>query len=393
MNSPLPVAEWLCLIPALSGSLFWMLCLGAAARFLRRPRAPEPAAWPPVTLLKLVRGWERGLEENLRSACVQDYPDYQVIFSVHGENDPALPLLGRLQAEFGPERVTVVVGSVRVGTNGKINNLAGALPHARHEILVLSDSDAYLPPRYLKAMVAALLVPDVGYASSLYRAGGVRTLSERLMLLTLDADFLPSAVFAYETGASKFCLGASVALRGATLERIGGPAALADYLVEDYEMGRRITALGLRHALVPFVVEITLDVPNFPAWWRQQVQWDQKTRAARPRAFFATVVVRSVPFALLFLLLRRADALGLAVFGAALGVRWATAALWLRWGLHDREGLRSLAWLPLRDLLGLVSWAAAQLRRTTVWRGENFVLTRDGRLQAAGAGERTPCGG
>jgi ceramide glucosyltransferase len=393
MNSPLSLAEWLCLIPAVSGSLFWMLCLGAAARFRRRPRAPEPAAWPPVTLIKLVCGWERDLPETLRSACRQEYPHYQVILSVHDQNDPALPLLREIQAEYGPERVTVVVGGVRLGTNGKINNLAGALPQARHEILVLSDSDVWLPPHYLKAMVAALLRPEIGYASSLYRAAGPRTVCERLMLLTWNADFLPSAVFAYETGASNFCLGASVALHCATLERIGGPAALADYLVEDYEMGRRITALGLRHALVPCVVEITLDAPNVLAWWRGQVQWDQKTRAARPWAFFATVVIRSVPFALLFLLLRRADAVGLAVFTGALAVRWATAAVWLRCVLDDGEGLRSLPWLPLRDLLGLVSWAAAQLRRTTIWRGENFVLTRGGRLRAADAGGKTPCGG
>ncbi len=393
MNSPLSWPEWLCLIPVVSGSLFWMLCLGTAARFRRRPPAPEPAAWPPVTLIKLVCGWERGLAEALRSACLQDYPDYQVVFSVHGDNDPALPLLREIQAEFGPERVSVVAGCVRVGTNGKINNLAGALPHARHEILVLSDSDVCLPPQYLKAMVAALLAPGVGYASSLYRAAGARTVAERLMLLTWNADFLPSAVFAYETGASNFCLGASVAVRSATLARIGGPAAVADYLVEDYEMGRRIAGLGLRHALVPFVVEITVDVPAFASWWRRQVQWDQKTRAARPWAFFATVVIRSVPFALLFLLLRRADAVGMAAFTAAVAVRWATAAVWLRWALNDREGLRSWHWLPLRDVLGLVSWAAAQLRRNTVWRGENFVLTRDGRLQSTGMEGKTPCGG
>jgi ceramide glucosyltransferase len=392
MNSPLSLPEWLCLIPVVSGSLFWMLCLGAAVRFRRRPRAPQPAAWPPVTLIKLVCGWERGLAEALRSACRQDYPDYQVIFSVHGENDPALPLLREIQAEFGSERVTVVAGDVRMGANGKINNLAGALPHARHQILVLSDSDVCLPPDYLRAMVAALLLPEVGYVSSLYRAGGVRTLPERLLLLTLNADFLPSAIFAYETGASNFCLGASVALRSATLERIGGPAAVANYLVEDYEMGRRIAALGLRHVLVPFVVDLTLDAPTFPGWWRRQVQWDQKTRAARPWAFFATVVIRSVPFALLFLLLRRADALGMAVFTAAVAVRWATAAVWLRWALDDREGLRSLPWLPLRDLFGLVSWAAAQLRRNTVWRGENFVVTRDGRLQPAPVADKIPCG-
>lgn len=393
MNSLLSPLQWLCLIPIAGGSLFWVLSLATLARFRRRPVAPPPPEWPPVTLIKLVCGLEKNLREHLRSACLQDYPDYQVILSVRSPKDPAMPLLREIQAEFGSERVTLAAENLRLGPNGKMNNLAGALRHARHDLLVLSDSDVLLPSGYLRAMVAPLLEAGVGYVSGLYRAVGADTLAARWMQLTLNADFLPSVVFAYETRASNFCLGASVALRRATLERIGGPAALAEYLVEDYEMGRRIAALGLRHVLVPCLVETTVELPSIRSWWHRQVQWDQKTRAARPWAFFATVLIRSVPFAVALFLLRRADLLGAAVLAVALALRWSTAAVWLRWGLHDAEGLRSLPWLPLRDLAALASWAAALLRRHTVWRGEEFLLTRDGRLEAVRTEAHSGCGG
>ncbi|MCS6952992.1 MAG: bacteriohopanetetrol glucosamine biosynthesis glycosyltransferase HpnI [Bryobacterales bacterium] len=391
MSSGLTALEWLCSVPVAAGSLFWLLSLGTLARFRRRPIAPLPAEWPPVTLIKLVCGLEKNLRDTLRSACLQNYPVYQVIFSVRSPEDPALPLLEEIQAEFGAERVTLAVENLHLGPNGKVNNLAGALPHARYEVLVLSDSDVLLPPDYLRAMVAPLLDPGVGYVSSLYRAASAETLAERWMLLTLNADFLPSVVFAYETGASHFCLGASVAVRRTTLERIGGPAALADYLVEDYEMGRRIVALGLGHVLAPCVVDTVLDLPSMGAWWRQQVQWDQKTRAARPWAFFATVVIRSVPFAVLLVVLRRADPVSAVMLAMALIVRWSVAAAWLQWGLRDREGLRALLWLPLRDVAALGSWAAALLRRKTVWRGEEFLLKRGGRLHGVRTRRQSGC--
>lgn len=379
----LSLIEWVCLAPVIGGSLYAVLCLLAALRF--RPRPVQPSAdafskWPPVTVLKPVHGVEKHLRDNLRTACLQDYPDYQVVLSVQEPNDPAIPLLNELQEEFGTERVSVAIEDRRAGSNGKINNLLGGLLHARHEILVISDSDIRVKPDYLRTIVAPLANPEVACVCTLYKAVCAGSWFERMELLTLNADFLPSVVFAHVTGAARFCLGASTALRRSTLQEIGGLESLADYLVEDYEMGRRIRSAGKRIAVVPYCADTVVDLKTPGQWWSHQVYWDQNTRAAQPGGFFATVLVRSIPFALLFALVRLGDLIGLRVLLGALAVRLVTAAVMLRWGFQDREGFRALALLPFRDLAALISWFLAFTKRTTVWRGTEFLLTRDGRL-------------
>jgi len=388
-----PILEWLFLIPVVCGSVFVVLCLLAVIRL--RTRAPRIAefsfsSWPPVTLLKPVYGLEKNLRENLRSACLQDYPAYQVVLSVQRRDDPAILLLQEIQREFGSELVCVAVEDCRAGTNGKINNLVGGLKHARHDILVISDSDVLLRPDYLKTIVAPLADPNVGYVCTLYKATHADTWHERVELLTLNADLMTSMIFARVTGITSFCLGATTALRRDTLEAIGGLPALADYLVEDFEMGRRIWKLGKKDVILPYFIDTIMDLKSPSQWWGHQVYWDQNNRAARPLAFAVTILVRSVPFALLYAAARLGDALGTAVLLAALLLRLATAAVILGWGLRDREGLRSLYLLPFRDLAALVSFFLAYTKRTTVWRGSHFTLTRDGRLVAR---EGNVCGG
>ena len=379
------VLELVCLIPAIGGSVYGLLCL-ATAVWLRVGRidsfGSRVATWPPATILKPVHGLEKNLRENLRSACVQDYPKFQVVFSVQNRNDPAIPLLSEIQQEFGPELVTVAIENLRLGTNGKINNMAGGLRHARHDILVISDSDVELRPDYLKTIVAPLADPRIGCVCTLYKATHAKSWYEKLELLSLNADFMPSVIFAHVTGASNFCLGASAALRRPVLDEIGGLDALADYLVEDYEMGRRIWVSGKKIAVLPYLVDTMVDLKRPSQWWNHQVYWDQNTRAARPGAFFATVLIRSVPFALLYALARQFDQTGLAVLAGTSLVRLMTAALIMGWALGDREGLRNLPLLILRDLAALASWLLAFTKRTTVWRGTQFTLTRDGRLVA-----------
>jgi len=371
--------QWICLVPILGGSVYAILCLLALLRFRTQPpsslRSPF-SEWPPVTILKPLCGLEKNQRMNLRSVCLQDYPKYQVIFSVQNPDDPVIPLLKEIQQEFGPEKVSVVIENCQAGPNGKINNLLGALPHAHYDILVISDSDVCLRQDYLKAIIAPLAEPDVGCVCTLYKATCADRWFEKMELLTFNADFIPSVIFAHVTGVSHFCLGPSMALRRSTLKDIGGLEALARYLVEDYEIGRRLWISGKKIPIVRYFVDIVVDLKNPFQWWNHQIYWDQKTRAAQPAGFFATLLIRSVPFALFFAAARSGDAIGLMILGGAIGLRLATAAVILGWGLRDREGLKSLALLPLRDITGLVSWLLAIMRKRVIWRGSEFNLIR-----------------
>jgi ceramide glucosyltransferase len=372
--------EALLLIPVVGGSLFYMATQVTASLFFRSEQGQATNTnQPPVTMLKPIYGLERNLERNLRSALSQDYPDYQVVMSVQRLDDPALPLLRRLEQEYGPERATVVAVQSEPVVNGKVQNLENGLSAARHDILVISDSDVFTPADYLARIAAPLRDADVGYVCTLYKGVDARSWYEQLELLTYNAEFIPSSVFAYRTGASGLCLGASVALRRTTLEAVGGLASLADYLVEDYELGRRILERGQRMVLLPYFVDLTVDLDSAKSWWRHQIYWDQNTRAARPVGFAASVLTRAVPFALLYAALRLFDPLGLLILLAAIAVRLGTAAgnaLLLR----DRATLRALWLLPLRDLAGLLFWVLAMGKRTFVWRGYEFELARGGRI-------------
>ncbi|MGF1608704.1 MAG: bacteriohopanetetrol glucosamine biosynthesis glycosyltransferase HpnI [Kiloniellales bacterium] len=375
------LVEAVLLVPVLGGALFYLASLVTALMFFRRAtaHAEAEAHTPPVTILKPIYGLERELERNLRSACTQDYPDYQVVLSVQRLDDPALPLLRRMERDYGSRRVTVVAAQSEPVVNGKVQNLQNALSAARHEVLVISDSDVFTPPGYLKSIVAPLRDPEMGYACTLYKGADARSWYEQLELLTYNADFVPSSVFAYQTGASGLCLGASVALHRRTLEAVGGLESLADYLVEDYELGRRILQRGQRMVLVPYFVDLTVDLNGPASWWRHQVYWDQNTRAARPAGFVASVLTRALPFALLYAALRLFDPLGLAVLAATLAVRLGTAAGTAAL-FGDSAGLRALWLLPLRDAAGLVFWCLALGKRRFVWRDHEFELTRDGRI-------------
>jgi len=374
----LHIVDGIVLIPVAGGSVFSVLCVIAAFRVVAASRQASPEFTPPVSVLKPIYGMDRELEENLRSFCEQDYPDFEIVLSLQRENDPARPLLERLQADY-PERVTLTVRNSEPVLNGKIQNLMIGLDAARHEILVISDSDTRVPPDYLRAIVAPLADPKVGYVCTLYRIAEGRNLAEKLELLTMNCDFGPSLLFTYWTNAAVFCLGASTAVRRADLEATGGMGSLAEYLVEDQEMGRRLAAAGKPMRFVPMTIDMIPDYADLAAWWRHVVYWDQNTRAANPSGFAATVLIRAVPFALLFAVLTGFSWIGLAVAAAALGIRIGAAAA-IAAILRDQAALKALWLLPLRDLIGLASWAAALRKRTFTWRGHEFRLTREGRI-------------
>jgi len=379
------VIQGLIAIPVAVGSIYALLTVAAVLRFSRRRTiVPQLATWPGVTILKPVCGLEKGLEENLRSVCEQDYGSYQVVLSVQQPDDPALPLLRRLEAEYGRDRVTVAVASGPSASseprasNGKILNLSNAEAAAQHEILVISDSDVEVRPDYLRAIVPPVLDPEVGFACTIYRGVRAGRWYEKLEALSLH-DFIVNVIFASSTGASGWCLGSSMAFRRSTLKEIGGFEPLGEYLVEDFEMGRRIWEQGFELRLVPHTVDVVVDLESPRAWWSHQLYWDLNTRMARLKGFLAHALVRSVPFAFLLTAVRLFDPLSLLVLFGAIALRLLTSAANLAL-LREGEGLRNLYWLPVRDMAAMGTWLVALVKRRVSWRGADFELTRDGRM-------------
>ena len=361
----------LLLVPVAISCAYWIATTATLLRFFRtRPR--EVSGWlPTVSLIKPVCGLEKNLYENLSTACRQDYPAYEVTFSVQDAADPALPVLARIRDENPRVPVHVVVDRACAGPNGRLSNILNATERATGDVLVYSDSDMRLDPGYLRTIVAPLVDSSVGVACTLYRAEGAENLYESLELLSLNADFVPSMVFATEAGIALACPGASQAIRRETLTRLGGLTPLAYSLVEDLELGRAVVAAGLRILLVPHVAVTGVDLARPSAWWQHQVYWDQNSRVASPKGFFFTWLVRGIPFAGLYALF--AGSASWSVLVVALAIRLGTTAV-NSLLLGDREGIRRLWLLPLRDTAGLFVWFASLTSRKVHWRGRVFAL-------------------
>jgi len=355
---------------------YWIAVAVTVAIFFARKRLPARDGYrPKVSLIKPVCGLEKGLYENLSSATAQDYPDYEVLYALQNPEDPVLPTLERIRAEAPSGRVRILIDSAAAGPNGRLCNILNATREAKGEVLVYSDSDMLLDTGYLRAIVAPLADPSVGVSCTLYRAHGAVNVWERLEMLSLNAEFVPSMIFATVTGVALACPGASQAVRRETLEKIGGLAPMADSLVEDLELGRGVVNAGLKLVIEPHVAATGVDLSGWRPWWRHQVYWDQNTRAANPVGFFFTCLVRGIPLAVLYCFaMLPHDLLELELLLATVAIRLATSAVTCLY-LGDREGLRTLWLLPVRDLTGAATWAASFLQREVHWKGRVFTLS------------------
>src|SRR3974390_1369038 len=129
--------------PALAAAAFYYAVIASIAVRLRLKPLPStlPAATPPVTVLKPLCGDEPELYECLRSFCDQAYPRFQIVFGVSDGADPAVDVVARLQREFPDIDLQLVVDRRQHGSNRKVSNLINMMAVARHEYLVISDSD------------------------------------------------------------------------------------------------------------------------------------------------------------------------------------------------------------------------------------------------------------
>jgi len=364
--------------------VFWLAGAFCMQHFLCRSPGSPPLraaqAGPPISILKPVCGLEKNLAANLTSACRQEYASYEVIFALQRRDDPALAEVESVMAASPQTTCRLVIDERRLGTNGKVGNLHHALPAATGEIIVIADSDIALSSDYLAHLAAVFEDPRVGLACTLYRARHPHGLRESLALLSYNADFIPALVFAYLSGASRVCPGASMAIRRRALDAVGGLAPLCDHFVEDFELGRRVAQKGYRVVLLPHVVDMDIEVPTWRVWWRQQVAWDQKTRSARPWGFGCSLLLRGVPLALLYA--GAGGPGGWTLLAAVLAVRLISAYGNAHW-LGDEDGRQRLWLLPARDFLGLIVSAASLFIRKTRWRGRTFYLKK-GKLLALG---------
>ncbi len=367
-----------------SSTVYYIVCLWSAVAFLRvcksRSLVSLPQALPGVSILKPLKGTDPDIYESFRSHCLQDYPEYEIIFGVSDPSDPAVASVEQLQGEFPDHAIKLVVCPNILGANVKVSNLEQMVQTARFPHLIVNDSDIRVESDYLQRVMAPLADPQVGMVTCLYRGVAAPTLGSRLEALGITTDFCAGVLVAQQLeGGLHFGLGSTLAFRRVELDRIGGFHSIVDFLADDYELGRRIAGLNKKVQLSDVVVETHLPAYDLSGFIQHQLRWFRGIRDARRGGYIGLVSTFGVMWALLAFVASAAAPWSWTLLGAVLLLRMTVGFVMSRAVLQDEDAVEQLWLLPLRDLIAVAVWIASFAGHTVTWRGDRFEL-KDGRL-------------
>ncbi|HSY97158.1 MAG TPA: bacteriohopanetetrol glucosamine biosynthesis glycosyltransferase HpnI [Steroidobacteraceae bacterium] len=335
---------------------------------------------PPVTMLKPLCGAEPGLYEHLRSFCRQDYPEFQIVCGVRDPDDPACELVKRLAAEFPAVPIDLVINPELHGGNLKISNLINMLPYARHDVLAMSDSDAFVGSDYLGSVTAPLLDRGVGLVTCLYRGAPTPEIWSRLGAMYINEWYMPSVLVAWLFGHQGYVSGQTTCMRRDTLQAIGGLTPLANHLADDHRLGELVRAAGQRIVLSPYVVQGEHHEPSLDSLVRHELRWLRTIRVLRPRSFRFIFITFSLPLAALGIAAAAPASLhstaAWALFGTTLAAR--SVLHFVHRLRADPNPLADLWLLPVRDGLMCWVWLRSFFTSHVTWRGSQFAVGADG---------------
>ncbi len=379
-----------CYLAALVGSVYALFAIWAARSFVRRPHPVLLADCPPVTILKPLHGAEPNLHANLTSFCRQDYPaPVQVVFGLSYPADPAAAVVRRLIADFPDRDLDLVIDARRHGANAKVSSLINMQSAARHETIVIADSDIVVAPDYLTNVAANLGQPGVGLVTCLYRGVGATGLWSQLAAAGIDYQFLPNVLVGLKLGLATPCFGSTIALTKTTLTKLGGLQSVADQLADDYELGMAARRAGFDVAIAPFIVTHACAERSLRELLLHDLRWARTIRAVDPFGFAGLAVTYAIPLALIGFLSGRLTPAALIV-AVALACRFALQAELHRL-FHLGTGW-TISWAdfwlgPIRDVLSFIVFVASFFGRGVEWRGRRYGVRADSTLARYGEAE------
>jgi ceramide glucosyltransferase len=370
----------LILLMALAPLGYYVAGILAAVRFFSRERIKKlPEFTPPVSILKPVRGTDFASYENFTSFCLQDYPEYEVLFCVNDLSDPAVPLIRKLIKDYPHRNIRLFSDAPQIGSNRKVNNLVLLTREAQNEIVVQSDGDVRVGPRYLREVVAPFVDPQVGATSCFYRGIAEPNLGAELEAVGAASDFFAGALIADWKEGVTFALGASVTTTKSWLKTIGGYEALANLLADDYELGNRIHKAGGHVTLCREAVWTMYPAQTARGFWEHQVRWARTVRLCRPISFLGLLFTHGLPWALLAALVAPSLALSIGYLLAYLCLRFLMAWVVGVWGIGDPVLRRKMWLIPLRDALNFGVWLASFASNRVTWGNSQYIL-KDGQM-------------
>lgn len=380
----LPILVLLAEAGLVTSTAFLLLVAAGAFRFRHRRLPALPAdELPRVTLLKPLCGLEPQLEENIESFFTQDYPEYEIIFGVRDEHDPALKLVERARERHPTVPVRIVLSGKPEWPNAKVWSLHHMYASAAADFLVISDSDVRVSGRYLREVVAPLLEPKVGMVTCLYRGIPTGGIWSRLEALGMSVEMTSGVLVAEIMEGIRFALGPTMAVKREALAAAGGFPALAEYCADDYLLGNRVQAAGWQVVLSRHVIEHIVANRAFAPSMLHQLRWMKSTRFSRPKGHVGTLLTFSTVFGVLGCIaavLADNSMTGFALLTWAVCNRMAMSVV-AGWGVvRDRRALRDCWLYPVRDAMGFGFWCASFIGRTILWRDQRYRLEYGGKM-------------
>jgi ceramide glucosyltransferase len=369
------MAATLVLSILLAGALvFSGLTVIAALRYLS-VRPSELQSPEPVSILKPLSGLDLDLESNLRTFFEQEYPSFEILFAVREPDDPAVPVVEKLQREYPNVPSRLLITGEPPYPNAKVFSLDRMLDASAHDLLVMSDSDIRVTPGMLRTIAAEFQDPKLGVSTCPYRAISGASFWSRLEAIGMNTDFLAGILVARMLEGMRFAVGPTIAARRHALESIGGFDRLKDYLAEDFVMGKFAAEAGHAVSLSSYVIEHHIGTsPDFRHNAAHRLRWTRSTRRSRRAGYLGQLFTMPVPLALL---LTAWNPAWWPVLPVTLAIRGVAA-----WTVAELVLGASLNWLLLllEDIAGFCFWIAGFFGNTITWRGRRYRLESDGRF-------------
>jgi ceramide glucosyltransferase len=375
-------AGYLFLTLAATPFIYYCLVLFSTWRFFwgaEKRLAADSGFTPPVSNLKPLRGLDPEAYENLASYCHQDYPDYELIFCVGDESDPSVLALERLKREFPDQQIRILFGSGRNAINDKVGKLVRMVNEARHEIVVINDSDVRVEPNYLRTVVAPLRDAKVRGVTCLYVSTEDKTLTQHLQSIGMICDFFPGIFVARELDGIKFAFGQTIVTTRSCLKAFGGYEAIENRPADDLLVGRYIAQQGYEVELLPYAVKTVPDYDSFKELFIKRLRWLTVMRHMRPWGHIGLAFTQGLPWCLAVLVAHPWNGIGIAYGGAyllfRLGITWLVGV----WGLKQQGLWRKMPLIVVWDATAFVIWLLTFGRRRIRWRNVDYRI-RDGML-------------
>jgi len=368
---------YLVLVVAAIPFIYYLIAIYSSIKFFTsvpRNKTQGPEFTPSISNLKPVRGLDPEAYENFASFCRQDYPDYELLFCVHDQLDPAVPVLEKLVRDFPECKIRILYGSGRNAINDKVAKLVRLVNEAQHEVLVINDSDVRVKPDYFRTVVAPLQDPKVGGVTCLYVSVDDTTMAQSFQSMGMISDFYPGVMVAWLLDGVKFAFGQTIVTTRKLLAGFGGFQALESRPADDLLTGRLIAAQGVTVEMLPYAVQTVADYQSLGGLLIKRLRWMTVMRHMRPWGHAGLIFTQGLAWSLVAVAVDPTLAVAAFYFGMYLVLRTVMTLCVGTWGLRQKNLWKTLPLFVTWDATAFFIWLASFVRRSIRWRGVDYIV-------------------